>query len=109
MALFARDGSQVRLEANNDAVLLILSGEPIDEPIVGHGPFVMNTEAEIHQAFIDFQSENLAGCRCNKPAVVAGAGCDKGRRTLAVPAGLTQSIAAFGSGTVIYGFRLARK
>ena len=56
MALFARDGSQVRLEANNDAVLLILSGEPIDEPIVGHGPFVMNTEAEIHQAFIDFQS-----------------------------------------------------
>ena len=56
MALFARDGSQVRLEANNDAVLLILSGEPIDEPIVGHGPFVMNTDAEIHQAFVDFQS-----------------------------------------------------
>ena len=56
LALFERDGSQVRLEANNDAVLLILSGEPIDEPIVGHGPFVMNTVAEIHQAFVDFQS-----------------------------------------------------
>ena len=56
LALFERDGSQVRLEANNDAVLLILSGEPIDELIVGHGPFVMNTDAEIQQAFVDFQS-----------------------------------------------------
>ena len=56
LALFERDGSQIRLEANNDAVLLILSGEPIDEPIVGHGPFVMNSEAEIEQAFVDFQS-----------------------------------------------------
>lgn len=56
LALFERDGSQVRLEANNDAVLLILSGEPIDEPIVGHGPFVMSTDAEIQQAFVDFQS-----------------------------------------------------
>ena len=54
--MFERDGQQVRLEANNDAVLLILSGEPIDELIVGHGPFVMNTDAEIHQAFVDFQS-----------------------------------------------------
>ena len=56
LALFERDGSQIRIEANNDAVLLILSGEPIDEPIVGHGPFVMNTDAEIQQAFVDFQS-----------------------------------------------------
>ena len=56
LALFERDGTQIRLEANNDAVLLILSGEPIDEPIVGHGPFVMKTDAEIQQAFVDFQS-----------------------------------------------------
>lgn len=56
LALFERDGQQLSLEANNDAVVLLLSGEPIDEPIVGHGPFVMNSEAEIHQAFADFHS-----------------------------------------------------
>ena len=56
LALFERDGDQLSLEANQDAVVLVLSGEPIDEPIVGHGPFVMNTEQEIHQAFADFQS-----------------------------------------------------
>lgn len=56
LALFERNGNQISLEANNDAVVLLLSGEPIDEPIVGHGPFVMNSEQEIHQAFADFQS-----------------------------------------------------
>ena len=56
LALFERNGDQLSLEANGDAVVLLLSGEPIDEPIVGHGPFVMNTEQEIHQAFADFQS-----------------------------------------------------
>ncbi|PZW90129.1 hypothetical protein DFS28_11965 [Pseudomonas sp. 478] len=56
LALFERNGQQLSVEANNDAVVLLLSGEPIDEPIVGHGPFVMNTEQEIHQAFADFQS-----------------------------------------------------
>jgi len=56
LVLFERDGEQIVLEANNDASVLLLSGEPIDEPIVGHGPFVMNSEQEIHQAFADFQS-----------------------------------------------------
>lgn len=56
LALFERDGRQVTLESNDDAKVLLLSGEPIDEPIVGHGPFVMNAEQEIHQAFADFQS-----------------------------------------------------
>jgi redox-sensitive bicupin YhaK (pirin superfamily) len=51
---FDRAGSEVAIEANNDAVLLWLAGEPIDEPVVGYGPFVMNTEAEIRQAFDDF-------------------------------------------------------
>ncbi|MGL5999011.1 MAG: pirin family protein [Pseudomonas proteolytica] len=56
LVLFERDGEQISLESNADAMVLLLSGEPIDEPIVGHGPFVMNTEQEIHQAFADFQS-----------------------------------------------------
>ncbi|MCK1793145.1 pirin family protein [Pseudomonas violetae] len=56
LVLLGREGHQLSLEAKNDAVVLLLSGEPIDEPIVGHGPFVMNSEQEIHQAFADFQS-----------------------------------------------------
>lgn len=56
MVMLDRSGTYVTLEANSDAVLLVLSGEPIDEPIVGYGPFVMNTEAEIQQAIQDFNS-----------------------------------------------------
>ena len=46
----------VTLEANSDASVLVLSGEPIDEPVVMHGPFVMNTAEEINDAIRDFQS-----------------------------------------------------
>jgi len=53
---FERDGSGVEIEANSDATLLLLGGQPIDEPIVGHGPFVMNTQAEIAEAITDFNS-----------------------------------------------------
>lgn len=53
---FDRSGEAIEIEANTDAVLLFLGGEPIDEPVVGHGPFVMNTREEIVQAFHDFQS-----------------------------------------------------
>lgn len=49
-------GEGVVVEANNEAKVLVLSGQPIDEPIVGHGPFVMNTEEEIHRAIRDFSS-----------------------------------------------------
>lgn len=50
-----RAGDVVQLEANNDVTLLWLSGEPIEEPVVGYGPFVMNTEDEIAQAMADFR------------------------------------------------------
>ncbi|MCB5300735.1 pirin family protein [Yersinia bercovieri] len=56
MVLLDAAGSAVTIEANNDALLLLLSGEPIDEPIVGYGPFVMNTQQQINQAIADFNS-----------------------------------------------------
>ncbi|MEO6920641.1 MAG: pirin family protein [Collimonas sp.] len=59
MVLLDGSGSKVALESNNDAVVLLLSGEPIDEPIVGHGPFVMNSEEEIAQAFTDFKNRRF--------------------------------------------------
>ncbi|THC45757.1 pirin family protein [Massilia sp. Mn16-1_5] len=54
VVLLSREGGELALRADGDATVLVLSGEPIDEPIVGHGPFVMNTEDEIRQAFDDF-------------------------------------------------------
>ena len=56
MATLSTDGSGVTIEANNDAKILLLAGEPIDEPVVGYGPFVMNTKDEIAQAIDDFNS-----------------------------------------------------
>jgi len=56
MVLLDREGSEVAIHADGDAKLLILTGEPIDEPIVGYGPFVMNSEAEIRQAVGDYNS-----------------------------------------------------
>jgi hypothetical protein len=52
--LFQNDGETFNIRTKEDAIILILSGEPINEPIVAHGPFVMNTKAEILQAFEDF-------------------------------------------------------
>jgi redox-sensitive bicupin YhaK (pirin superfamily) len=56
MVLFDRAGTDFTVEANSDATVLVLSGEPIDEPVVGYGPFVMNSESEIVQAIADFNS-----------------------------------------------------
>lgn len=54
--LFRNDGEEFGLEAEEDSVVLVLSGEPIREPIVAHGPFVMNTRTEIYQAFEDVEN-----------------------------------------------------
>ena len=50
----APEGRGVAIEANSEATVLWLGGEPLDEPVVGYGPFVMNTEAEIREAVDDF-------------------------------------------------------
>ena len=56
MATLSSAGSGVTIEANGDAKVLLLAGEPIDEPVVGYGPFVMNSQQEIAEAISDFNS-----------------------------------------------------
>jgi hypothetical protein len=51
--LFRNDGEDFTIEASEKAIVLIMSGEPINEPIVAQGPFVMNTQTEIMQAYAD--------------------------------------------------------
>lgn len=60
MVLLDRAGRSVAIHADGDATLLVLTGQPLDEPIVGYGPFVMNSEAEIRQAIDDFNSGRFA-------------------------------------------------
>lgn len=54
--LFENEGEDIAVEARTEAHLLLLNGAPIHEPVVQYGPFVMNTEQEIRQAFADFRS-----------------------------------------------------
>lgn len=54
--MFANDGDTFTLEALTDTVILVLSGEPLKEPIAAHGPFVMNTHQELIEAFNDFNT-----------------------------------------------------
>jgi redox-sensitive bicupin YhaK (pirin superfamily) len=56
LAVLSATGSGVWLRAMTDVTLLALSGQPIDEPIVGYGPFVMNTRTEIVAAFNDLET-----------------------------------------------------
>lgn len=54
--LMENDGEAFVVEATADAIVLVMSGEPLKEPIASYGPFVMNTREEIQQAFTDFQN-----------------------------------------------------
>jgi hypothetical protein len=56
LVLLSQDGGGIALEADGEATILVLTGEPIDEPIAGYGPFVMNSEIEIRQAIADFNA-----------------------------------------------------
>ncbi len=55
-ALFTNEGETFTVKASENSIVLILSGEPIKEPIASHGPFVMNTRQEIMQAFEDYEN-----------------------------------------------------
>lgn len=59
VGLFERDGKSVTIETLEETKALLLSGEPIEEPIIGQGPFVMNTTQEIFQAIADYRSGRM--------------------------------------------------
>ena len=67
MVMFAPDGHEVRIENPVDAKatleVLLIAGVPLNEPIARYGPFVMNTEAEIHQAFEDYRRGRMGAIR----------------------------------------------
>ena len=71
LVVLDREAEDVFIEANTDTTLLVLSGEPLDEPIAGYGPFVMNTAEEIRQAIDDFNSGRFGRI---PPVEVAAAG-----------------------------------
>ncbi len=56
LVVLDRRGGELSIEAESDAVVLVMNGTPIDEPVAGYGPFVMNTAKEIQQAFADFHA-----------------------------------------------------
>jgi len=59
LVVFERNGDEVTIEATSDATVFVMNGQPIDEPIAGYGPFVMNTQEQIRQAFVDYQNGRL--------------------------------------------------
>jgi redox-sensitive bicupin YhaK (pirin superfamily) len=59
LATLSTSGESVRLDARADSLLLLLSGEPIDEPVASYGPFVMNTQEEIRQAVNDYRAGRM--------------------------------------------------
>lgn len=54
LAQLTREGDALSLEVRKDSIILLMGGEPLNEPIAGHGPFVMNTQDEIRTAMADY-------------------------------------------------------
>jgi redox-sensitive bicupin YhaK (pirin superfamily) len=59
VVVFERGQGGISIDANSESKILLLSGEPLNEPMAGHGPFVMNTYEEIQQAFADYHRGRL--------------------------------------------------
>jgi len=59
LVVLDREGDEVVIEAQTDALVFVMNGAPIDEPVVGYGPFVMNSTREIQQAYADFNAGRL--------------------------------------------------
>lgn len=59
IAVLQNKGEQFELMATEEAKILFLGGEPLNEPFIGYGPFVMSTKEELHQAFADFNSGKM--------------------------------------------------
>jgi hypothetical protein len=71
LIVLERAGDEVRIEAEADSTLLLLSGAPIAEPIVGYGPFVMNSRQEIETAVSDFQRGRFGRMPAAQPETTA--------------------------------------
>jgi redox-sensitive bicupin YhaK (pirin superfamily) len=59
LVVFERKGDEAEIEAASDATVFVMNGQPIDEPIVGYGPFVMNTPLQIQQAIADMRAGRI--------------------------------------------------
>ena len=73
LVTFERRGEEIRLDSKTDTTVLLLNGEPIEEPIAQEGPFVMNTEAELREAVADLLPREVLTLPPRGPQVPVGA------------------------------------
>lgn len=65
MVIFENDGEEINVTADEDSEILLLSGKPLNEPVVQYGPFVMNTMGEIKQAFLEYREGKFGNINYN--------------------------------------------